>query len=318
VSNLRPLSTDLRDHLGELTGNEYKVWTAYYLRTGDYELTSHPSNKTIEKDTGLSNRTVKTAKAGLRAKEWLIYTGEYKQPRLAEGKFAVPVMEVRLPWRPDWSAVVMDVNTAYDAFTTVVQKVTHGTVVQNLHPEGSIGFGFGLGSDLSSSSIIYNKEVERREKTESKPENLEPEPTPTARATPTATARATPTAALAPAKIHYAPDGTPWPEGFDSWRNAQRLSWLEAHGWKQGRMAEASSQKTDQIGAGDRKPTAIAPPLHIPPSSAAPPYSCCPGCDPDFCDCQDCDPEKCICERSFREFHSIETTESKLDNWSEL
>src|ERR1035441_8596669 len=100
MSDLRHLPTDLRDHLGELTGNEYKVWTAYYLRTGDFDLTAHPSNQTIEQDTGLSNRTVKTSKAELISKGWLGYTGDYKQPRHAEGTYAVPVMEVRLPWRP--------------------------------------------------------------------------------------------------------------------------------------------------------------------------------------------------------------------------
>ena len=129
MSDLRPLPTDLRDHLGELTGNEYKVWTAYYLRTGDFDLTAHPSNRTIEQDTGLSNRTVKTSKAGLISKGWLGYTGDYKQPRHAEGTYAVPVMEVRLPWRPNWSAVLTDLSMAYETFQTVVQNLPHGTVV---------------------------------------------------------------------------------------------------------------------------------------------------------------------------------------------
>ena len=250
MSNLRPLPTDLRCHLAELTGNEYKIWTAYYLRTGDYDLTSHPSNETIAKDTGLADRTVKTSKAGLRAKGWLVYTGDYKQPRSAEGVYAVPIMEVRLPWRPDWSAVVMDVSTAYDAFTTVVQKVTHGTVVQNLHPEGSIGFGLGLGLDfpsLSPSTIVrgaphpVGKEGEKQE-TEAKPENLKPTPEP----------KPTPT----PAKVRCAADGTPWPEGFDSWpKNADRLIWLEAHGHKfgggkQGKDGKASWWKPKDMESG--------------------------------------------------------------------
>jgi hypothetical protein len=129
MNHIKALAIDFIDHLSELTGSELKVWMAYYLRTGDYDLTSHPANNTIEKDTGLSKGTVKTAKAGLRDKGWLAYTGDYKQPRLAEGTFAVPVMEVKLPWRTDWSAVVRDVGVAYDTLLTVGQKVTLGTVV---------------------------------------------------------------------------------------------------------------------------------------------------------------------------------------------
>jgi hypothetical protein len=311
VSNLRPLPTDLRDHLSELTGNEYKVWTVYYLRTGDYDLTSHPSNETIGKDTGLTNRTVKTSKAGLRAKGWLAYTGDYKQPRSAEGVYAVPVMEVRLPWKPDWSAVVMDVSTAYDAFTTVVQKVTHGTVVQNLHPEGSIGFGVGLGSDFSSSSpstIVRGaphpivKEGERKTEAKSKPENLEPTPEP----------KPTPT----PVKVRCAPDGTPWPSGFDSWMNARRLRWLEAHGWKQGRMAEASPQKTSTVVDREGTPTATATPtpLHDPPGSAVPPIPDCVRCG-ELCAIQQ---GEWVCHGCHLRQPVVRPPEPELDNWDEL
>jgi hypothetical protein len=42
----------------------------------------------------------------------------------------------------------MDLNTAYNTFQTVVQNLPHGTVVQNLHPEG---YGsIGLDSSFSS------------------------------------------------------------------------------------------------------------------------------------------------------------------------
>lgn len=84
MSDLRPLPTDLRDHLSELTGNEYKIWTAYYLRTG-HDLTFHPSNETIEKDTGLTKRTVKTSKAGLRAKGRLVIPATTSSPAVPKG-----------------------------------------------------------------------------------------------------------------------------------------------------------------------------------------------------------------------------------------
>ena len=303
MSDLRPLPTDLRDHLGELTGNEYKVWTAYYLRTGDFDLTAHPSNRTIEQDTGLSNRTVKTSKAGLISKGWLGYTGDYKQPRHAEGTYAVPVMEVRLPWRPNWSAVLTDLSMAYETFQTVVQNLPHGTVVQNLHPEGYGSGSIGLGLDSSFASLHVRgaappSSTTSKEKIEAKPANLEP------------TAKPTPVMAMAEKsegrvkKARFAPDGTPWPSDFDSWKNEERLSWLGAHGWHQGKMVATPPQKTPKPLVEEGKPTTTTP-LPDPPSSAVPPDGYCRQCgEPDdFCDCQ----------RPV----SIETTE-RLDNWEEL
>jgi hypothetical protein len=182
MSSIKPLPIDLRDHLSEVTGNEFKVWMAYYLRTGDYDLTSHPGNQTIEQETGICNDTVKTCKASLRAKGWLAYTGDFRRPRKGNpshnggGQFAVPVMAVRLPWRDDWSVVVMDASTAYN---------TLQTMVENFHPEGS-------GSNSSSSSATHtlsdsnkgsvpNPVCESKNKIEakSKPENLKSEPKPT-------------------------------------------------------------------------------------------------------------------------------------------
>jgi hypothetical protein len=304
MSDLRPLPTDLRNHLGELTGNEYKVWTAYYLRTGDFDLTAHPSNQTIEQDTGLSNRTVKTSKAELISKGWLGYTGDYKQPRHAEGTYAVPVMEVRLPWKPDWSAVVMDSSMAYDTFRTVVQNLPHGTVVQNLHPEGYGSGSIGLGLDSSFPSLHIRGAAPpcsstSKEKIEAKPANLEPtaKPTPVMAMTEKSEGRVK--------KARFAPDGTPWPKYFNSWTNGERLEWLEAHGWQQGRMVEAPSQKTVETTAGDRKPTATATPVLNPPSSAVPPDGYCRRCgEPD---------DFCYCQRP----GSIETT-APLGNWEEL
>ena len=167
-------------------------------------------------------------------------------------------MEVRLPWRPDWAAVVMDMNTAYDTFTTVVQKVTHGTVVQNLHPEGSIGLGLGLDfASLSPSTIVRGAPHQlqgegEKQKTKAKPENLEPTPEP----------KPTPT----PAKARRAPDGSPWPEGFDSWpKNADRLIWLEAHGYrfvggKQDKNGKTAGWKPRRCGE-RRKPPMPDPPF---------------------------------------------------------
>ena len=192
---------------------------------------------------------------------------------------------------------------AYDTFQTVVQNLPHGTVVQNLHPEGYGSGSIGLGLDSSFSSLHVRGAAPpcstSKEKIEAKPSNLEPTPKPT------------PVMAMAEKseghvkKARYAPDSTPWPNAFDSWTNGERLEWLAAHGWKQGRMVDAASQRTVEIVDGDRKPTATATSLLNPPGSATPPDGYCRRCgEPDdFCDCQ--------------RPSSIKTT-APLDNWDEL
>jgi hypothetical protein len=203
----------MREHLAELSGNELKVWMAYYLRTGDFDLTSHPGNKTIGDETGICNDTVKTCKASLRANGWLRYTGDSKQPRRPGGTYDVPVMEVRLPWRDDWAAVVTDVSLAYEA-ATVVEKTAHGTVVENFHPEGSCsGSGSSSLSPSPSAACTLSDSSKgtrpkgvhtSKEKIEakSKPENLEPKPKP---------------APSMPKPKGHGRDDTPYPGDFDDW-----------------------------------------------------------------------------------------------------
>ncbi|HWY59898.1 MAG TPA: hypothetical protein VNZ03_35880 [Terriglobales bacterium] len=296
MSDIKPLPIDLRDHLGELTGNEFKVWMYYYLLTGNFDPTSHPSNQTIEAHTGISKDTVKTCKARLRVKGWLAYTGDYKQPRLPKGRFDVPVMEVRLPWKHDWSAVVADASLAYDAIT-VVEKTTHGTVVENFHPEGSCsgsGYGSSSGSlsfsDTEASSDNINckrrrnvSESKERIQAKSKPVNLEP------------TAKPKPTPA--DAKVRVAADSTPWPQDFDDWPNLKRLHWLEVHGKKQTSVAEAAWQRTDAPVVGHDEPTATATPLPRDPCFAAPQrrWTKCPGCGGALRVTKPCRDESCRC-----------------------
>ena len=130
----------------------------------------------------------------------------------------------------------------------------------------------------------------------SKSENLEPEPTPIGLRGQMANGNAK--------KVRYAPDGTPWPVHFDSWTNGERLEWLEAHGWEQGRMVEPASQRTVESVERDGKPKATATPVPNPPGSGLPPNGYCRQCgEPD---------DFCYCQRP----QSIETT--PLDNWEEL
>ena len=139
----------------------------------------------------------------------------------------------------------------------------------------------------------HNEMIEAK----SKPENLEPEPTPIGLRGQMANGNAK--------KVRYAPDGTPWPVHFDSWTNGERLEWLEAHGWEQGRMVEPASQRTVESVERDGKPKATATPMLNPPSSAVPPDGYCRQCsEPD---------DFCYCQRPV----SIETT-APLGNWEEL
>src|ERR1019366_10454033 len=91
-----------------------------------------------------------------------------------------------------------------------------------------------------------------KEKIEAKPANLEP------------TVKPTPVMPMAEKsegqakKVRYAPDGTPWPNDFDSWTNGERLQRLGAHGWEQGRMVEPASQRTVESVQRDGKPKATA------------------------------------------------------------
>ena len=139
----------------------------------------------------------------------------------------------------------------------------------------------------------HNEMIEAK----SKPENLEPEPTPIGLRGQMANGNAK--------KVRYAPDGTPWPKYFNSWTNGERLEWLEAHGWEQGRMVEPASQRTVESVERDGKPKATATPVPNPPGSGLPPNGYCRQCgEPDdFCYCQRPD--------------SIETT-APLGNWEEL
>jgi hypothetical protein len=219
-------------------------------------------------------------------------------------------MEVRLPWRPDWSAVVMDLSMAYDTFQTVVQNLHHGTVVQNLHPEGSGSGSIGLGLDSSFSSLHVRGASPpcstSKEKIETKPSNLEPTPKPT------------PVMAMAEKsetrvnKARLAPDGTPWPLQFDSWTNGERLQWLGAHGWKQASMVDGSSQETIRPVDRNGKPTATT--LPRPPGSATPPIPNCVRCH-EPCAAQQ---GEWVCHRCHLRQPVLRRPEPEFDNWDEL
>ncbi len=70
-----------------------------------------------------------------------------------------------------------------------------------------------------------------------------------------------------------APDGTPYPDGFDSWSNAGRLFWLEAH--TPGSEPPVAAQQDAQArqGGNQAERPAAAGRLPEPPGGAAPPVA---------------------------------------------
>lgn len=83
-----------RARLGELTGNELKVWMYIWLHTNG-ELTAFPGNKTIARELDIGVDTVKTVKKSLRAKGWTSYVERRKRP---DGGDSTVVEKVHLPW----------------------------------------------------------------------------------------------------------------------------------------------------------------------------------------------------------------------------
>ena len=112
-----------RDRLGELTGNELKVWMYLWLRTNG-ELTAFPGNDTIASELNIGVDTVKDAKRGLRAKGW---TSRESQRRRENGTMSTVVEKTHLPW-------VEKASTA-----TVVEKTdggkTHQQKEYSVNPE---------------------------------------------------------------------------------------------------------------------------------------------------------------------------------------
>jgi hypothetical protein len=232
MDQIRPIPTDFRDHLSELTGNNLKVWLHFYCSTGD-DLTSYLSNETIATYTGLSVGTVKACKRRLVAKGWMVYTGDAIQPRDRRGQFDVPVMELRLPWRPEWIVTVGAVAEAYEAVQALhheeqgIQlapshrgaKSVPPSVVQNLPPEGSDScsgsdlcsgsYSFSVSSTGSCSQLLIPPHGGKAKK-----QNIKPQ---------------TKTNSKTNSKTKTAKDGTSWPHGFDAWRPVHRTIWLDEH-----------------------------------------------------------------------------------------
>ncbi len=215
-----PLPTSFRDHQRELSGNELQVWMQYYLHT-DLELTAFLSNEALVDATGVGIVTVKLCKASVIKKGWLVSTG---QTRKGQGQYDVNVMQVKLPWLPDWKATVVD----YSYFGSVLGGLDRGTesvpptVVQNLYPEGSSALASAVASAPAGDSDSARDSTSSRVASLLKTKQTKPKPT--------ATESTSSPVPLKPGKIRLAKDGTPYPPDFFSWpSNTDRTVWLAQH-----------------------------------------------------------------------------------------
>jgi hypothetical protein len=294
----------------------WTVWTYMKWRSND-DIFSLPENL-VREDLGIDLNVLRAARAILIKEGWL----EKDVLRDTGGEYLTRTWLVTAPPSVYHSMGMQPPRV----FTTEGKSPYSGSSSCSGSGSGSSSLSLSP-SRTPSDSYKSGKGVrESNEKIEdkSKHENLEPEPTPMGVHGQKINGRAK--------KERYALNGTPWPEGFDSWpRNADRLEWLDAHGCnhssKQDRMVEPASQKIVETGEWDGKPTATANPLLNPPGFAAPPT---PRPDP-YAD----DPIRCrngcssrsypvykhkLCRSCYEDESqrptSIETT-APLDNWDE-
>ncbi|MGB9435062.1 MAG: hypothetical protein WBQ89_22645 [Candidatus Acidiferrum sp.] len=116
-----PNAPALRDNLGQLTGDELKVWMYLWLRTAE-EGTAYPGNETMSRELDIYLAGIKKAKKGLRAKGWLSSNGQRVR---ADGTFSTVLESVHQPW------VEKQPSRGSDSDPAVVRKTAHGTVGRN-------------------------------------------------------------------------------------------------------------------------------------------------------------------------------------------
>jgi hypothetical protein len=107
-----------RSRLGELTGDELKVWMYLWMHTNG-EGTAFPGNETISRDLNIYLRGVKLAKKALREKGWLVKVEQRVRP---DGTFSTCLEEVRTPW------VEKGTDRGSDSDPTEGRNSAHGTV----------------------------------------------------------------------------------------------------------------------------------------------------------------------------------------------
>jgi len=193
-----------RKGLLKLPKSALAVWLCHWMHENAAD-ESYLSLKRVMEETDLCRNTVQTARKWLREGGWLVRTGGTVQPRGGSGQFAVYVTTVKDGDKPS----PQNLGTRKNGHT-------NPTAPQNLVTEVSSSVsGYGSHSSSSSpsgySSIHPPAGASQDEKQESerlggKPQTSKPK-----------------------GKTKTAPDGTPYPDGFDSWTNVKRLEWHGQH-----------------------------------------------------------------------------------------
>jgi hypothetical protein len=282
-----------RKGLLKLHGNALKIWMAHWMHENIHDK-SWPSIPSLMAETELSHNTVEKWRSWLVRNGWLEKTGKHPIPDnngytpevTAKDGSKVDVMEA------DWGVADMPQTCGKDTANLQDSKPLDAPAPppppqklgssQVLPPQklgdkgfvlGSVVFGsipaLGIhGSSAKSGAPLGKMDGEQ-----------------------TTTKTAEPTAPLVTGngRVKASPDGTPYPEGFNSWRNEARIEWLMAHGLGQKprvTMSGGQGESKSMWGADGRlvRPVVVEAPsdLDEPPDSAAPPKAGCVTCQEEF------------------------------------
>jgi Helix-turn-helix domain len=212
-----------RAHL-KLPGSALKVYLCHFLHENGKNQ-SWPSIETICEDTGLSWNTVVTWRAWLLKHGWLVYTGKVKAPKNG-GAYPVPIVN-----RPTQNLGTQSLDLPYPKFGYIGVDGVGDGVSYGSSFDSSSATGGGKYSHLRCDSNNPTKSVEVKNLKQSTPP---PAPTPT----PKPEGR----------KLKLAPDGTPYPAGFDTvWSNPQRQAWRLAHLGVVASLAETAKPDLDTL-----------------------------------------------------------------------
>jgi hypothetical protein len=208
-----------RRGLLKLPGSALKLWLCHWMHENSAD-ESYLSVARAMEETGLSRNTVETWRAWLREEGWLARTGDTVQPR-SGGRFDVYVTTVK-----DGSKV----SPPKIGMTPKNGGAPKSTAPQNLVPEGSSspsvsGYGSPSPSPSFSASASVHPPAAAPDGERQRRERLGGKPQPGNR------------------KPKAAPDGTPYPDGFNAWTNVRRTEWLVSHGLSADMNASAQARQ---------------------------------------------------------------------------
>jgi hypothetical protein len=183
------------------------------------------SLRALEKVTHMDRKTIIKWQRYLFEHGWLVKTGATAAERYSKatvGSHKVPVVRVDDP-----TPTVSKEETVSGGIIPLPEDAG-GIFLGGKIPPKVSGYGSASGSQLgldsfspSSSSLAINVNRSLGQENEKAipygdvpPTAAEPEPTPKSKPTPVVR------------KPKSAPDGTPYPEGFNSWTNPERCLWL--------------------------------------------------------------------------------------------